>query len=263
MFSSKPKIFFAICFASIVVFTNSIRAASIDQTYSETRGKIVKMSMAALPQTGLFVNAVRDENNYLRIIVWHVDSNGKAEVRLSQRDGGTIKDVGVYAINDNPHRLVVAIRDSTNKLKLIGYSLSLDGRILRRIGEKATSFEITTVKITRGNEASSSPHKAVFIAARLSNGNLFTGLWQFRVDGSFRRKSKAERGKVGNIALTKLNAQNPAVLAQGSESEYVLGWYSSANRINRAGGGRVRQLATAGYELGFPGGEIVTFTNDG
>lgn len=231
-------------------------SASISQTFSETRGRINAMSIAALPVTNLFVTALRDSEDKLRLMVWAVRDNGSARIVENFATAGTIRDVSVYAPDDSGssrHRFVTAIRGKNGRLKLIAWSVNRSGGGIRRDAETGTDIRVNDIEVTGSGTS-------IVVAARQSDQKLIVVRWSWNED-SFELDRVRRFGNVGNIALTGLG-DNPALAAQNSSDNLLLTWFTGSLRRSTSGGGGIRDVAITNSFSGFPSNEVVTFSID-
>ena len=132
-----------------------------------------------------FATAVRNSDNNLQVIVWHVTPNGGV-VRIGDAVAGQASLISAARVNDN--RLLTAVRDSSNNLKIIVWDIDYDGNLTRR--GSALAGAVSLISIMSSNTT----------AVRDSDGNLKLIDWNITLSGDVSRGDSALAGAADLIA---------------------------------------------------------------
>ena len=148
------------------------------------RGEAKRVSVAGLGHgsTNYFVTAIRNATDNLQIMVWRMTSTGNLSLRGNVTTEGTVKEVDVTSAPiDNQfreiseRRFVTAVRDSEDRLRIMLWEISSDGRSITR-RDTATGPKVREVKANIVHDFSSGTiGRGVLVAAVQSNGNLMVG----------------------------------------------------------------------------------------
>ncbi|MBP0016365.1 MAG: hypothetical protein J7647_02270 [Cyanobacteria bacterium SBLK] len=153
------------------------------------------------------VTGVRDSANNLRLISWEVANNGG----ITRRDTETAGMVSAIAMDSahprtaaDPSIVVTALRDNNNNLRVISWSVSDTGNIIRRDTEVAGIVSnIDTAQIRLGD----GPIKDRFVTAvRDSNADLRIIGWSVdTANADLERLGTAVAGTISNVAVAKVS----------------------------------------------------------
>lgn len=197
------------------------RADTLTKLSEVKRGEISRLSIAGLNfgRSGLFVTAVRDDEDKLRVLVW---ANAETEPR-AVATAGTVTEVATAALSRK--RFVTAVRDGDDHLRVIAWQASEDGRAVERLG---TSVGPRISKLA----AASSAADTVFIAARRSDGRLFASYFEV-VGDSVNPKESETYAEVGTIAASSGTTNTAAMRDSGGKLRLIHFW----NPLFRGGTG--------------------------
>lgn len=251
---------------ALALGTTPGHAASLRKLDEVVRGDIARLSVAGLRygSSDMFVTALRDSEDRLRLMVWRVDGAGRAELRGNVATDGTIHEVSVASIGER--RFVTVLRDSEGRLRLIGWAASPNGRVIERLHTAATDVAVTAVA------AAAKPHTvtpdgtvaqrpAVFVAARLQDGTLLVQYWDLRPDGALRKESERRFGPVGVVAAAD-GFQNMLAMRDGDGELRLTAFEGPTGpfRYPTAEGGAIRDVRVALPGSLFFGFEAFTFS---
>ena len=148
----------------------------------------------------MFVTALRDASDRLRLLVWRLDSAGKIEVRGKFVTEGIINEVDVAPLfhNDRDRQFLTALKDQSNRLRLISWRVSSDGRNIVRL-DTFTGPPIDDVKVHQGLSG-------VIVAARSPEGKLIVGdFFVDSKDGKITSKGTLNYGSATSLSLSTLD----------------------------------------------------------
>lgn len=242
------------------------QAASLRKLDEVVRGDVARIAITGLRygSSDMFITALRDSEDRLRLMVWRVDSAGRTELRGNIATDGAIREVSVASIGER--RFVTVLGDSEGRLRLIGWAASPDGRAIERLDTAATDIAVSAVA------AAAKPHTvtpdgavadrpAVFVAARLQDGTLLVQYWDLRPDGTLRKESERQFGPVGVVAAAD-GFQNMLAMRDGDGELRLTAFQGAAGpfRFPTAQGGAIRDVRVALPGTLFFGFEAFTFS---
>lgn len=251
---------------ALVLGATTGHAASLRKLDEVARGDVARIAITGLRygSSDMFVTALRDSEDRLRLMVWRVDGAGRAELRGNVATDGTIREVSVASIGER--RFVTVLGDSEGRLRLIGWAASPDGRAIERLDTAATDIAVSAVA------AAAKPHTvtpdgavadrpAVFVAARRQDGTLLIQYWDLRPDGTLRKESERRFGPVGVIAAAD-GFQNMLAMRDGDGELRLTAFQGAAGpfRFPTAQGGAIRDVRVALPGTLFFGFEAFTFS---
>ena len=182
------------------------------------------IAMTALTDT-LLVTAMRAQNGNLFLICWRLESNNTL-TRLGDAEAGTVDDIAIAAIDGG--NVLTAVRNGSQNLELIGWSVGTDGVIEQWSGgaEAGTIGGTTLTPIT--GSASSNMLTAVNDGAN----NLLLIAWQADSSSQIIRRvtdSGGEAGTPGVWAVTSTVTASGALtilvsLQRGSGNLGIIGF---------------------------------------
>ena len=194
------------------------------------RSAISDLSVAGLNYglSALYAVSVKDSSGKLKIFIW---ANDETEPRANA-SAGVIKAVSSMGIDNK--RLITALVDSQNLLKIIVWQISVDGRSISRLGSY-TGPSITDVDVT-----SSWLPGTFFVAARLTNGKLWTA--DFGVSGnSVTLSSQSTHGAVDSVSTGSDLGLYPVAVKTASGLK-IINFWSGDYRGGSGTGGWSRML---------------------
>jgi hypothetical protein len=257
----------ALCIgAALALGATPGQAASLRKLDEVVRGDVARIAVTGLRygSSDMFVTALRDSEDRLRLMVWRVDGAGRAELRGNVATSGTIREVGVASIGER--RFVTVLRDSEGRLRLIGWAAGPDGRAIERLDTAATDIAVTAVAAaakphTVTPEGTVAQRPAVFVAARLQDGTLLIQYWDLRPDGALRKESERRFGPV-DVAAAADGFQNMLAMRDGDGELRLTAFEGPTGpfRYPTAEGGAIRDVRVALPGSLFFGFEAFTFS---
>ena len=209
-------------------------------------GEIAKLSIAGLNfgQSGLFVTAVSGSDGNLRVLVWANDETAPRSVEAA----GTAKEVAAAALSGK--RVVTAVRDGNDHLRVIAWQVSEDGRSIRRLGT-ATGPRI------RQLAAAASGGEDVLIAARRPDGRLLIA--SFEVAGNSVNPTRSETyGDVSTLSAAS-GVSNAAAVRDGDGKLRLIHFWHPLFRGGIGTGAEISDVRIGNDGSGFSG-EWYTFS---
>ena len=173
---------------------------------SITAGPVFDLDLIDFPTNGHVVTAVSDEQRNLKLISWF--TGGKEFTRKADISAGRISEVKM--VRDG-NRLVVAVRDDSNDLKLILFSLSNTGELFRLTDASAGLIGRLSMAVTRQAKPK------IVTAVRDASGNLKVIVWQVTQSG-IERLGQASAGLIADVAITEARNFHGVITAVREQS---------------------------------------------
>lgn len=156
-------------------------------------GPVFDVDMTYIPTTSLAVTAVTDESRNLKLISWL--ASGKGFTRKNEISAGHISEVKIAR---SGFQVVAGVRDDSNDLKLILYSVTNAGHFIRRADTEAGPIgrlSMTTIGAT---------NPKIVTAVRDASGNLKLIVWNIPQSGNaIERLGQATAGVIADVAVAE------------------------------------------------------------
>ncbi len=152
--------------------------------------------------------------------------------RLGTAPAGGISEISAVAAT--PDRIVTAMRDGSNDLRLIAWDADVDGNLIRRgTGTAGTISQIALAAASAGR---------VVAAMRDGSNDLRLIAWDVDTNGNLTRRGTATAGSISQIAIAAVSATRViAAMRDGSNDLRLIAWDVDTNgNLTRRG------TATAG-----------------
>ena len=154
-------------------------------------GPIFNVDMTYIPTTNLAITAVSDEQRNLKLISWL--ASGKSFTRRNEISAGRVSEVKIAR---SGFQVVTGVRDESQNLKLILYSVTNSGNFIRRADVSAgpiAHLAMTTMGSTK-----------IVTAVRDASSNLKLIVWNISPSGnSIERLGQATAGPIADVAVTE------------------------------------------------------------
>ena len=228
---------------------------NITPRHSASAGAVDALALTSVAPNHV-VTAVRDGSGNLKIIAWHVGSDGSLTRRGDAEAGG----VSQVAVTDWPAGpgVVTAVRTASGTLKVIAWTVDSDGAVHRRGDADAGVVKDVSISSPGGFDGVVTP-------VVNDSGELEVIAWSLASSGSFQRLATGAGGKCSHVAVTALSkAGGSARVAVGFRTESgdlkVIVWKVGATvaRLDEATAGAVTEVAITARST--PNADVITAT---
>ena len=177
-----------------------------------------------------------------------------AFTRLDTTRAGEVSAISSATVT--PDRMVIAMRDGSDELRLITWDVGVNGSFAR--GGTATAGTISKVSIAAVNS------NRVITAIQDGSNNLRLIIWDVDVAGNLTRRGQAAAGTVGEVAVVAISSGRVVTALQDDSGNLrVIAWDVDANgnvtRRGQAAAGTIGKVSIAALSSN----RVVTALQDG